>query len=164
MRVSFYLIVGLVLKADFCVCFTETFLKWTVPNLNSSKECFNPKLMLVYFQFSPVLSLLRDTPSHISSLLSFNNSCSLKVLPLLHMDQPTRIKMPPPIASNSPASTNQDNQTRAPATAAPEPPVSSLPVENPHDRVRQLGHVQSQLQSGASLTLVTGMAKLTTQM
>ena len=120
--------------------------------------------MLVFSRFCPVLSLLRDTPSHISSLLSFNNSCNLKVLLLLHMDQSSRIRMPLPPVSNSPDSTSNDDQTRAPATAAPEPPVSSLHVKDPHGRVDQLGLVQSQLQSGASPTLVTGMAMLITQM
>ena len=120
--------------------------------------------MPVYFQFSPLLSLLRDTPSLLSPMLSFSKSCNLKVLPFLHMDQSSCVRMPLPSVSSSPASTSHDEQTRAPATAAPEPPVSSLPVEDPHGRVDQLGIVQSQLQSGASPTIVTGMAMLNAQM
>ena len=132
--------------------------------MNSSIECFNPNLMSVYFQFSPVLSLLRDTPSHISSLLSLRKRCNLKVLPLLHMEQSSRARMPLPSVSNSPASTSHDEQTGAPAAAAPEPPVSSPPVEDLHGRLDQLGLVQSQLQPGASPTLVTGMVMLIAQM
>ena len=119
--------------------------------------------MSVYFQFSPVPSLLRDTPSHISSLLSINESCNLKVLRLLHMDQTFRVRMPLSSVSNSPASTSHDEQTGAPA-ASPEPPVSSMPVEDLQGRVAQLGFVQFQRQSGASPTLFTGMAMLIAQM
>ena len=120
--------------------------------------------MLVYFQFCPVLLQPPNTPSHISTLLSLNNSCNLKVLPLLHMDQSSRVRMPPPSNSNSPSNTSQDAQTRALAMAAPEPPVSSLPVEDPHGTVDQLGLVQTQLQFVASPTLVTEIAVLIAQM
>ena len=86
------------------------------------------------------------------------------MLPLLHVDQSSRIRMPPTPISNSPASTSIDDQTRAPATAVPQPPVSSRPVENTHGRIDQLGLVRSQLQSGALPTLVTEMTMLIAQM